>query len=78
MKTVPVTIVIPHRNRVNEILRSLKSIQTVQTFPQEVIIVDDFSYPDQQRLLRDILSKFKNINIKLLVIISSYCINNII
>ena len=65
MKTAPVTIVIPHRNRVDEILRSLKSLQTFQTVPQEVIIVDDFSYPDQQRLLRDILSKFKNINIKL-------------
>jgi len=65
MKIAPVTLVIPHRNRAYDIQRNLKSFQNLKTIPQEIIIVDDFSKPDQRRLLRDILFEFKNLNIKL-------------
>lgn len=65
MKTAPVTLVIPHRNRAEEVRRCLRSLQRAKTIPQEVLLVDDCSQAEQQRLLRDILSEFKNLDVKL-------------
>ncbi len=65
MKTVPVTLVIPHRNRADDVRRCLRSLQGAKTIPQEVLVVDDCSRAEQQRSLRDILSEFKNLDVKL-------------
>lgn len=65
MKTLAVTLVIPHRNRSDEIQRCFRSLQTAKAIPQEVIVVDDCSRIEEQRLLYDIISEFKNLNIKM-------------
>ena len=65
MKTLPVTLVIPHRNRVEELRHCLRSLQTAKTIPEKVIVVDDCSCAEQQQLLPDILSEFKSLDIKL-------------
>lgn len=65
MKTLPVTLVIPHRDRVMELRNCLKSLQEAQAVPREVIIVDDGSEHKQQQPLRDIPSEFKGLNLKL-------------
>ena len=65
MKTLPVTLVIPHRNRVEELRHCLQSLQVAKAIPEKVIVVDDFSCAEQQKLVSDILSEFNNLNIKL-------------
>lgn len=65
MKTSAVTLVIPHRNRVDELRKCLRSFQGVKTIPQETVIIDDCSQAEQQRLLRGIPFEFKDLNIKL-------------
>ncbi len=65
MKTLPVTLVIPHRNRADEIRRCLRSLREAKTIPQEILVVDDCSQAKQLQLLRNVLSEFKNLNVTL-------------
>ena len=65
MKTLPVTLVIPHRNRADEIKRCIKSLQESKTIPQEVFIIDDCSQAEQRQLLQEIISGCANLNIRL-------------
>ena len=64
MKTAPVTIVIPHRNRPYIIQKNLKSLQTLKTFPQKVIIVDDSFQSHYIKKNLDILLIDVSINIQ--------------
>ena len=53
MKNIlPITIVIPHRNRINEIKVCVKSIQALSPLPSKVHIIDDFSDAEQIKNLR--------------------------
>tara|TARA_B100000315_G_C14526033_1_gene563868 strand:+ start:222 stop:1292 length:1071 start_codon:yes stop_codon:yes gene_type:complete len=62
---LPITLVIPHRNRADEIKRCLQSLQKSYAIPQTIFIIDDCSYNRQQQLLGEIVSEFSNISIKL-------------
>ena len=64
MKNIlPITIVIPHRNRINEIKVCVKSIQALSPLPSKVHIIDDFSDAEQIKNLRLYISQIKNLNI---------------
>lgn len=51
--TVDVTVVMPCYNRSTLILRSLESLRAQQTWPRQVIVVDDASSDDSVKTVRD-------------------------
>ena len=51
-KSIPVSLVIPTYNRVQKLVRLLKSLDKLTPAPDEVIIIDDNSKDGTQRILK--------------------------
>lgn len=56
-KQIPVSLVIPTYNRVQKLVRLLRSVDQMRDYPEEIIIIDDNSNDGTKRILK----KWRNI-----------------